>query len=259
MKTLTTHLCLTTFVVGLAACASGHDDVCIADRILAANGIIANKLAANGIIANGIIANRLLTEELPMVPLTTGSIADVIDPVVLEDEYAREVLEYMVGCALSPDQRVEVAVDGDVLVYEGALGLAPQWGAEDGECDEQCAGWVSACLIARTNFEGVSMPISLLGNHPGLEPTEEEALAFTVEEATYFGDLFGADKTMYACVPAGSGGPQRTCGDDPQDCVIAVVGECDAVCDAQGCRGADGVLHTETITVNLRDDAAACE
>ena len=182
-----------------------------------------------------------------------------LPPEVLEDAFTRDVLEYMVSCALEPGQRIEVAVGDDMLVYEGALGLAPQWGTESGSCDAECQGWVSACLIARTNFLGESVPISLLGDHESLAPSVDEALAFDVEEATYFGDLFGEARTLYACVPAGSSGPERTCGDDPSSCAIAVLGECDAICDDAGCRDPQGLVHAQTITVKTRDPSAACE
>jgi hypothetical protein len=250
---------LTLVVLGLAACAATDDDSCITERKLGANKLSANILAANKLAANKLGLNGLLSEALPEVPLTSSTIAEALDPEALEDEFVQDVLEYMVSCALAPGQSVEVAVDGEVIVYEGSLALAPQWGEEHGECDAECQGWVSACLIARTNFLGESVQISLLGDHPGLQPTSEESLDFDIEEATYFGDLFGESRTLYACVPAGSSGPERTCGDDPSSCAIAVLGECDTICEASGCRDPEGVLHAQTITVNTRDPSAACE
>jgi len=249
-----TRLLSSTLVLGFAACAAAPDDVCIAERRLAAN-----RLAANAIATNRLAANELLTEALPEIALTSASIAEAIDPVALEDEFVQSVLEYMVSCALAPGQTVEIAVAGDVVVYEGSLGLAPQWGAENGECDGACEGWVSACLIARTNFKGESVPISLLGEHASLVATEDEASAYDVEEATYFGDLFGETKAMYACVPAGASGPVRTCGTNTAGCAITVLGECDTVCDESGCRDPNGLVHAQTITVNTRDAAADCE
>ncbi len=261
MTTSTLRLCALGlgFGLGLAACATADDDTCESARKLSANKLSANRLAANKLSANGVSLNGLLSEALPEMALTSATIAEAIDPVALEDEFVQDVLEYMVSCALAPGQSVEVAVDGDIAVYGGSLGLAPQWGEEHGECDAACQGWVSACLIARTNFLGESVQISLLGDHPSLQPTAEESIAFDLEEATYFGDLFGEERTLYACVPAGSSGPERTCGDDPSSCAIAVVGECDAVCDAAGCRDPQGVVHAQTITVNNRDPSAACE
>jgi hypothetical protein len=247
---LSTPLLAVVFV----GCTTSPDDVCLADRRLAAN-----RLAANQLVANRLAANSLLTAALPEVPLTSGSIAEAVPPEVFADAFAESVFEYMVGCALEPGQSVEVDVGGELRTYEGALGLAPQWGAADGECDASCKGWVSACLIARTNFKGESVEISLLGDNPGLDASAEESFDFDVEEATYFGDLFGANKSMYACVPQGSTGPLRTCGEHPADCPITVIGECDASCDETGCRDPHGVVHGQSITVNVRDAAASCE
>lgn len=252
--TITTRLSLLTLGLALAGCASEPDDVCIADRLIAANRLGANRLAANLIAANG-----LLGQTLPDVSLTSESIAESFEPEMLADEFTLSVLEYTVSCALAPGQSVDVAVDGDVHTFQGLLGLAPAWGAPDGECDSTCMGWVSACLIARTNFKGESVQISLLGDNPGLEPSADESIAFPVEEATYFGDLFAAPKGMYACLPAGETVAVRTCGTDTAHCPITVVGACEDVCDSAGCRNADGQLFAETITVNVRDAASSCE
>jgi hypothetical protein len=252
-------LVLLAFPLVLSACDTSPGDDCVGERRIALNKLTANKLATNRLAVNRIALNGLLASSIPDGPLTSGSLAQTLAPGVLEDAFTRDVLEYMVSCALEPGQRVEVAVDGDVIVYEGSLGLAPQWGTESGTCDGECEGWVSACLIARTNFLGESVPISLLGDHERLAPSVDESLAFDVEEATYFGDLFGEVRTLYACVPAGSNGPERTCGDDPSSCAIAVLGECDAVCDAAGCRDPQGIVHAQTITVNTGDPSASCE
>lgn len=241
----------------LGACAVESDDTCITDRRLAANGVSLNKLAGNRLAANKLGVNGLFAIDLPEVALTSVALAEVLDEEVLADDFAQEVLAYTVSCALAPGQSVDIAVDGDVHTLEGSLGLAPQWGESEGSCDAECQGWVSACLIARTNFEGVSLEISLLGDHPSLEPSDEESLMFDIEEATYFGGLFGS-KQLYGCVPAGSNGPERTCGDDPSSCPIEIVGACEDLCDASGCRNAQGDIFAETITVNLRNDAATC-
>ena len=241
------------FLAVQAACATEPDGSCIDDRRIALNRIALNRIALNRISLNG-----LLGVELARVALTSAALGDAIDPAVLGDELAASVLEYTVSCALGPEQSVEVAVGDETRTFEGALGLAPQWGVEDGECDGECQRWVSACLIARSNYTGESHEISLLGDRPELAPTADESREFDSEEATYFGDLFANPMVIYACVPEGASAPERTCGDSGADCPIHVLGACDDVCDVAGCHGADGETFTETIAVNLRDDAAAC-
>src|SRR5262249_41048029 len=152
--------------LSLGACATADDDTCESARKLSANKLSANILAANKLAANKLGLNGLLSAEFSEVSLTSATIAEAIEPDALQDDFVQDVLEYMVSCALAAGQSVEVAVDGDVVVYEGSLGLAPQWGEAHGECDAACQGWVSACLIARTNFLGESVQISLLGDHP---------------------------------------------------------------------------------------------
>ena len=91
------------------------------------------------------------------------------------------------------------------------------------------------------------------------EPSDDESIAFDLEEATYFGELFGADKAMYACLPDGSDNAERTCGDDPAACPITLVGLCSEMCDAAGCRNGAGQTFSQTITVNLPSSDAQCE
>lgn len=238
-------------VVALGACTGEPDAPCTRERQRTANQLTSNVITSNKLAANGLLGSAL-----PSSQLTGAAVADVLGSDGLADAEVRRVLEYAVGCALGPEQSIEIQQGGVTLHYAGAIGLAPQWGEADGACDAGCQGWVSACLIARTNFLGQSQPISLLGAHPRLTATDAEAEAFDVEEATYFGQLFGPGKTMYACVPDGAGGPERTCGDEPSDCVITVLGACSDVCDDAGCRGADGSLYAERITVNASENAS---
>jgi len=234
--------------IALTACATESDDSCIAERRLAANRLAANRLAANGLLGDAITD----------VALTSATLGTSIEPSALADPFTRSLLEYTVSCALAPDQRVELDVGAEVVLFRGALGLAPEWGASDGVCDDTCQGWVSACLIARTNAEGESLEISLLGAHPGLDPSAEESDVFDEEEATYYGDLFGANRSMFACVPSGATAPTRTCGTTPASCAIDIVGTCETLCDAAGCRDGDGNVYSETITVNRAHADAAC-
>lgn len=253
MARISAPFALVTTLTVLAACATEPDGSCVSDRRISLNRIALNRIALNRISLNG-----LLGAELPKLALTSEALGAAIDPALLEDELAASVLEYTVSCALTSEQSVAVTVGEETRTFTGALGLAPQWGAVDGECDGECRRWVSACLIARSNYTGESHEISLLGDRPELDPTAEESREFDSEEATYFGDLFATPMVIYACVPEGASPPERTCGDG-SDCAIEIVGACDEVCDASGCHGANGEPFTQTITVNLRDDASSCE
>ncbi|HWB73336.1 MAG TPA: hypothetical protein VG755_00245, partial [Nannocystaceae bacterium] len=128
-----TLACSTLLLSSLFACAVASDDpTCIGERKLATNKLAVNKLATNKIATNKLAVNGLLTAALPEAPLTSVGIADTVPSEALADEFVQSVLEYMVECALTSEQSIEVDVGGERRVYEGALGLAPAWGDAQG-------------------------------------------------------------------------------------------------------------------------------
>jgi hypothetical protein len=243
------HLVL---VLTLSACSTeSADDPCIGMRRLASNRIALNRLASNRLASNRLASNGLLDNALSTEALR-GDGAPAED---LRDPELRDVFAYTVQCALAPRQSVDVTIDGEVVTFEGALGLAPEWGAAGGSCDAECIGWVSACLISRVNAKGESVVISLRGDHPGLLPSDDELATYDAVEATYFGNVFGDAKRMHACVPDGATAIPRVCGDD-SECLVQIEGACSDVCDGSTCRAGDGTVFAQTITVQR--DAAAC-
>ncbi len=131
-----------------------------------------------------------------------------------EQAGGRKFLEYLVNCALPEDEGVYLVVDGQRLEFPGGMGLAPGWLERPLTETEQ--RWVSAGILARTNFFGVKVPISL--RRPGsgfafLEVSSEETRGFSIYEGDFFGNLF-IDPPI-ACVAA----PPRTPG-GPEDGVF---------------------------------------
>ncbi len=237
----------------LPACSTeGVDDACVGMRRLAVNRISLNRLAGNKLAANKLSANGLLDHALTSEALQ-GDGAPADD---LRDPQIRDVFAYAVQCALDADQSVELTIDGEPMTFEGALGLASEWGRPGGSCDASCQRWVSACLISRVNAKGESVVISLRGDHPGLLPTDDELATYDTVEATYYGDVFGDVKRMHACLPDGATSIPRVCGDD-SNCLVQIEGACSDLCDGSTCRTADGIAYSETITVHR--DASACE
>lgn len=245
-----TRVCL-VFALTLSACSVEGDDPCIGMRKIATNKIATNKLATNKLATNKIATNGLLDNALSSDALV-GDGAPVED---LRDPEMRDIFAYTVQCALPEHESVELSIDGELVTFEGALGLAPEWGLEGGSCDESCQHWVSACLISRVNAKGESVVISLRGDHPGLLPSADELAEFDAVEATYFGNVFGDAKQLHACLPDGATAIPRVC-DDPSSCLVQIEGACSDVCDGSSCRAADGTVFAETITVQR--DAAAC-
>jgi hypothetical protein len=240
----------------LAACSGTPGEVedpvgSAQQAALAGNALAGNALAGNALAGNALAGNALAGNALAGNALAGNSL--VIKD--LEDPNAREVLKYMVSCALPADQSVTVTVQGTTYTYPGLLGLTPEWGEPDGSCDNDCQQWVSACLYARVDFLGVKREISLRGVNPALTLAPGEAVDYSVREATYFGNYFTAPwepPQRYACLSPGQTVIDRVCGptvEDLEDCVLEVDPwvTCNQVCEPptadgafQSCRPGDG-------------------
>jgi hypothetical protein len=215
---------------------------------LSLNALTANALTANALTANALTANALTANALTANALTAGA---------LEDPLSRELLKYIVSCALPDDAEIDLTVDGIDYAFSGGTGLAPAWGQPDGSCGKSCRRWVSACVLARVDYLGVSLPISIRGARRQLASTAAERSAFPHREATYFGDIFASPQVRRACLSPGQTEIPRVCGPSLDGCVMDVIGSCDEVCDGTrrdgaftGC-GSDGDGDAADITVFL--------
>lgn len=117
---------------------------------------------------------------------------------------ARSTLKYLASCALDAQTVITARHDGVDYQFAGSIGLAPQWHARAMTEEEQ--HWVSACMLARTNYFGAPVEISLRTNFPSpveaLSTWRETDRRFTQEEATFFGNLFADKPVAYVCSPA---------------------------------------------------------
>jgi hypothetical protein len=212
---------------GTGADAQGVDDVELqqgnleTSNALTANALTANALTANALTANALTANALTANALTANALTANG---------LKDPLARQLMKYVVSCALPEDQTLSMSIDGKTYKFPGSLGLAPQWGKTGGKCDESCQRWVSACVLSRVDFLGIEMPISIRGAHPALRVTFKEFFEYSDDEATYFGNIFQEEKEMYACLAPDEKQIERVCGDSIANCPMKVVGSCAKAC-----------------------------
>jgi hypothetical protein len=142
----------------------------------------------------GYINNGLQDPQLdaldPAHPLDTEA---GLSGALLDDPDRLATAAYVVECALPAGVTLTKTVAGVATDFEGALGLAPEW--EDEACDEDCQEWVTACLLARLNVTGQTVPLWLKGDHPELGSGTD--LAYPIYEASFFGNLF--DDTQYMC------------------------------------------------------------
>lgn len=124
----------------------------------------------------------------------------------LEDHYlkyseeGREFLSYLVECAFPEDVEVNFELEGRKYEYQGGIGLAPGWLKAPLTKSEQ--RWVSACILARTNYYGRKVEISMRMEHSDfehLQVSKEERDRFTIYEGDFWGNLFSDSPTAYAC------------------------------------------------------------
>jgi len=190
------------------------------------NSLTFNSLTHNSLTFNSLTFNALTDNSLTHNSLTFNSLTHN----ALSDPAAREVLGYIVSCALPADETVDVTVDNVNYSYPGQLGLAPEWGEQDGSCGTNCQQWVSACLMARVDFLGQLQEISVRGENKGLQSCADERAAYTQIEATYYGNAFASPQRLYACLPPGATQIPRVCGPSTTDCFLDVLGYCEDLC-----------------------------
>src|ERR1044071_1384054 len=101
----------------LAGCGAGEDTdltttraALVAENALTANALTANALTANALTANALTANALTANALTANALTANG---------LRDPLGRELLRYVVSCALPDGAGVTVHVDGTTYQFAG--------------------------------------------------------------------------------------------------------------------------------------------
>jgi hypothetical protein len=198
---------------------------------------ICKSLTANGLTTNGLTNSALTGNAVDADALTDGPLtaeALLASPVLsnsLGDPLTLQVLGYIVSCALSEKQSVNFSADGNDVELQGQIGLAKHWGRPGGHCDKSCQEWVSACVLARLDFAGQHVDISVRGANPHLKACPAEVASFAQREATYYGNVFASPQRRFACLSPGATQIPRVCGPTVANCVVDVVGSCANVCE----------------------------
>jgi hypothetical protein len=167
------------------ACVDSPDFSTTQQNIVEENRISTNRISTNRISTNRISTNRISTNRISTnrFKLNRPAAWDL-----LGTAEQRELLQYIIGCAIAPDVTLEVDYQGGHYVFSGEVGLAPRWLERPMTASEK--RWVSACLISRVNNYGLSVPISLRGPHNALTVTSSEANTFRLEEGAFYGNIF---------------------------------------------------------------------
>ena len=228
--------------VGLIGC-QGLDqpgDIEQIDLAVTTEALSANALSANALSANALSANALSANALSANALSANGLLDTEDGLALA--------EYLVRCALREGDSISVTVGQTSYQFQGLLGMAPQWRRT--HLPRRAQEWISACLLAHVNAFEISVPISLRGagnqRDQLLAASKDEKAKYPVYEATFFGNIFDAEQSMYACwgdnpLQAHIMAPARTlrrCADPvaldrSTLCDFTALGMCSRVCARQ--------------------------
>jgi hypothetical protein len=168
---VTQTLVLISAVVG---CAEGGFDTQSNPRI------VLNTIAFDDIVANQSAMTTLASAKFSLNNPAAAS--------MLTSDSSRQVLDYLVGCALPSNQHFSVNANGTTYTFHGDAGLAKSWTSV--KLTDKQKRWVSACMLARVNNQHQILKISLRGPHHALHVTNAEVGRFTLEEGVYYGDIF---------------------------------------------------------------------
>lgn len=187
------------------------------------NGISFNGMSFNGMAWNGISFNGMSWNGMSWNGISFNGLAS---------EPVNELVRYIVSCALPKGDSITFEADGTKYTFEGEIGVAPEWKTK--ACDTSCQRWVSACLLARINFAGAHVQISMRGENKGLAVQPHEMRDFKIREATYYGNVFDGGGETFACLSPGQTNIERVCGPNLEGCPMNVVGSCADYCRGTG-------------------------
>jgi len=139
------------------------------------------------------------------VPDFTKIPYQLVNTPLASTDNGREVLKYLIDCALPKGVQVSSTVNGKVYYFQGSAGLASQWLNRTMTLSEQ--RWVSACLLSRVNFFGEKVKISMRANinqvdkiPDFLQTSAQELASYPFFEGGFYGNLFLPEPVAYTCL-----------------------------------------------------------
>lgn len=191
-------------VIGFCSGCSNEGPIDDEDAVQGENALVQyNALTTNALTTNALTTNALTTNALTTNALSADALSALEDPSIAGTN-ARSFMHYAVGCALSPSQTFDFTwTDSDAVEhqesYHGELGIAPGWAA--GGIPVSSQKLVSACMIARVNYYGVTVKISIRSAKAPLEtmPGSQELVDFPHVEGAFWGNLWAPVPNLKAC------------------------------------------------------------
>jgi hypothetical protein len=228
------------------------------------NALKPNALKPNALKPNALKPNALKPNALKPNALAPEALASLQDPG--ENGYlARELTKYIVNCALDATQSFAFTWVDSIGVshaesFPGGVGLATGW--VTGPLDIAGQEWVTACVIARTNYAGRTVLISMRGPDPKLSLAAGEAESHQFQQAAFFGNMFGETLDLYVCTGRGGIGIS---GDDAMADFQSRMGPADGNpiknvgnCFSSGYGSGNAVCPGEVVVSSLNSHATHC-
>lgn len=136
-----------------------------------------NGLSSKAFRRNALTTNREALEKLLRHPLNDELFLrdDGYIGRQLRDPKAKAMMEEVVECAL--DSKTEVTArdreGNEIGRWRGEMGLCQVWHTDSLNKSEECQELVTACVMARVNALGKSIPLSLRSEPPFLSPLRD--------------------------------------------------------------------------------------
>ncbi|MFT3767982.1 MAG: hypothetical protein QM820_21230 [Minicystis sp.] len=175
--------------------------------LITENAIVPNAIVPNAIVPNAIVPNAIVPNALSPSTLDSGSLA-AIQATGDRGDLSRMFLKYVIGCAFDPTQSFSFSwTDASNVVhnetYWGIAGIVPNWANAPLSSDSK-QRLITSCLLARTNYSGTSVTISMRSPQNPLKKdvTDPELTSYPSIEGAFWGNIFASSPGLYACYDA---------------------------------------------------------
>lgn len=139
--------------------------------------------------SNGLLPGQAQSTTLDQAALTSSAVLGLT-----ANSDSRLYLSYIVSCAFNSQQAI---VSGG-YTFPGSTGLAINWATRALTVSE--GHWVSACVLARMNYSGTNVTISMRGSSSALNLVGTEGTDYQTQEGAFYGTIFGNKGVIgYAC------------------------------------------------------------